>query len=398
MKFPKLKHSILCQLILYFPMSSILWWALFVNVFKCPTWLIIVGVLALGAFSLWYLFRNLMMFTFSDYLFSAIRSLHRDRFVYRTFRNGRSRETVEKRILRRCRLWGRVYTPETASSARFWLFYRHTASWTVFYSIIEKRVAVCSVEHLTADIFREIMLQAGNLLRQIPAGKLRFKTKAEMKARRAYAQAFVILADLVDDDVLPLAREIQVKDQKDKAECLFPCVVECPTGSYLMNGAREYFEPGIMSRPVRNYASALLQRLVFGGFLPKEDRSTRPTSEDVEMSLWEYLQLFRGSDPPEEKERQRMLIRLRDGEVRKGEYAVYCKLNGRIARCLVFPNENDATLLSLQFDDRWYYYKKKYSRFFRLGVNIRKMKHGELETVRRRVEAYLLSKGYRLNP
>ena len=401
MKFPKLKHSVLCQLILYFPAFAFFLYLIvlgFIDDGGPVTGLRAIGLLASAAFSLWYLFANILVFMFSDPLFAAIRSWKRDRLEYRSFRNGRSREAVERHILRRCRLWGRRYAPQRADAARFQMFYRHGLSWTVHYSVIEKRVAVCSVEHLTVESYRLLVGKARVLLRQIPDGKPRFKTKKEKKAPRARLFAVIILADRVDAEVRALARKVEKLGDND---CVFPCVAECPGGAYYMDGSRDCFMMGMTPRPVKNYASALVQRLVFGGRLPKEDRTKRPPCEladQMEQSLWEFWREFRRemrlNKTGEEKEQKKMLRRLHDGEVCIGEYAIYCKVGERLAQCAYLPDENDETLLSLLPDDHWYFHTKKQTLF----INRRKMKQADMEAVKRRIETQLRTEGYRIQP
>ena len=122
MKFPKLKHSALCQILLYFPMFSIFWlllvYALLSEKYGISNILLIIVLLVAGVLSLWYLLSHFALFLASDVLFAYIRSWKRARLVYRSFRNGRSRESVEKRVLRRCRIWGRAYASGEANAAR----------------------------------------------------------------------------------------------------------------------------------------------------------------------------------------------------------------------------------------------------------------------------------------
>ena len=402
MKFPKLKHTVLCQLLLYLPAFSLFLflWLMRRVIEHLPGLLIIILVIAVGLFGIWYLLAHFLILMLSDALFAQIRSWKRDRLVYRTGRNGSTREKAFAVIERRCGLWGRS-APTQDSAIR--LYYRHGISWTYFWSAIEKRVAICQVEHLDAALYRQMVGRARRELGRIPDGKPRFKSKREAKAPRAYAFGVVILAGRVDDDVPALVR---MKERSDDKQCLIPCVA-CPeAGTYIVNANREYFEAGMTPRPARNYACAMLQRLVFGGFLPREDRTTQPEYDlrfPPEMSLWAYLGAFRaemrGADAGEEKEREKMFSRLREGEVRKGEYAVYCKLNGRIAECAYLPDEADERLLTLIPDDHWYFTKMKKSIIFpwSFGLNTRKMKPNDLERVRKHIEAALIADGWRID-
>lgn len=398
MKFPKLKHTVLCQVLLYFPAFTFFWYLLALCFFEDSgqpmSGFAAAGLFLSGAFSLWYLFRHLVLFMGADVLFASIRSWQRDRLVYRTFRNGRDRAAVEQRILRRCRRWGRrLELPE--SQAAFRVYYRHCSTMTVFYSGLEKRIAVCSTDCLTAERCRYFLGMAQGILRQIPDGKPHLKTRREQKAPRMRASVVVILADRVEPEVRELARTLRKTGEYD---CIFPCVAECSAGSYFLNGTREYFELGLMPRPAGNYASALAQRLVFGGRLPKEDWHTQPACtlrDSPDITLWEFLRehrsMLRQMKTQEEKERAKMLRALRSGEIRFGEGAIYCKTGNFLAACACLEDEEDPKSLSLLQDGFWYYRREHYP----YEIKKRKMKPEDARQVRRQIETYLLQNGYR---
>lgn len=400
MKFPKLKHSLLCDILLVLPAFAVFWYLLlclllFGDVEMDAVFL--VGLLLTIAFSLWYLFSHFLLFNMVSVPLAYIRLWKRDRLEYRTARNGRDRAASEKRILWRCRRWGKRYLPNGPGAEQVQVFYRHGLSWTVFYSVIEKRAAVCSVDHLTKETFRSLLEQAQFLLRQVPAGKPRLKSRSEKKAPRAFASVLVILADRVDAEVKLSARKAAEKSEED---CLLPCVVECPSGAYYLDGMRSYYMVGMTGRPAKNYASVLLRRLVFGGRLPLKDKTMRPPyprEEDLNMSLWEFLRICRaeikGSDAEEKKERKKMLRRLKDGEVRVGAYAVYCKVGERLAAYAFFADAEDEKKLVLQADGRWYFPRKTK---LPIGGNVmsRKMKKTDSDAIRRLIGSRLTEDGY----
>ena len=403
MKFPKIKNTVLCELILYFPGFSFVWYLLVLLPFHVKdanlNTVEIIGLLAFAAFSLWYLLypKHLFLFMASSGFFAAIRSWKRDRLEYRTFRNGHNREEAEKRILKRCRIWGRRYKDLKASdNDQFRIFYRHSSSASALISCIEKRIAVCSVDHLTAENYSALITRAGRLLKQIPDGKLYFKTPSEKKAPRLYAYIVVIMADRVDAEVRSMARKTRIA--KDN-EYLLPCVSECPSGTYYLDGARDYFVIGEHARPAKNYALSLLNKLVFAGKWPLKDKTQLPPYEiknDLDMSLWEFIREMNNSllesKAGLEKERKKMIRSLSDGEMQVGEYAIYYKMGTQLVECTYLTDENDEKLISFNVDDCCYISQKE----FPYKVSKRKMKKDQIIVAADQIEALLIADGYRI--
>lgn len=91
-----------------------------------------------------------------------------------------------------------------------------------------------------------------------------------------------------------------------------------------------------------------------------------------------------------------MLRRLNNGEVRVGEYAIYCKLQDRVAVWAYLPDEDDEKRVSLHPGDTWYYQKDvfRHSIMFRGEINRRKMKPDQIKDVDRRIRAWLTANGY----
>ncbi len=398
-KFPKLKHTVLCQFLQLIP--AILWvFVLIVMAIVAPDQkpLFTVGgilFIGTGVFAIWYLLHNYMFLMVTDALFNGIRQWRVDREEYITHRNGTSRQEVQRRILRRCRRWGRDAAITGTDTRIVCLRYRHSQSPTVFYSVVEKRLALCSVPHLDREIYGEITRRVCSQIRKIPDGRPLFKIGAERRAPVAQMLVIIILADSVDDTVKALARN---KLSLPGTGYALPCVVECSTGKYYTDCTKEYYLAGMMGRPEKNYAADLTRKTVFGGKLPRENTAARPSSpleKDLEQSFWEYIRDWkkesREGNEQFEREAGRMLERLSDGQVRMGKHAVYCKMGKRVACCAFLPDEEDDKLLSLIMDDKWELPRKMKEYPLR-----RKMKPAEKEAAFRRIKMWLIAEGYRI--
>ena len=401
MRFPKFNHPWLCQNLLYSP--AYLWFLTLL----APGILESRGIPVSGEvflilfmpssiFALWYLFHYFPLLLISDAVFSEIHTWQRDRLEYSSRINGFKRETALRRICRRCALWGRRW--KEGSDEQFTVYCKHAYSWTVFYSMIEKRIVLCQTERLDPEQYRLLLGQARNRLCKAPEGTPRFHSKQERKAPRAYVSMIVILADHVDEAVKSKARELPIN--KDEC-CILPCVVECPTGHYYMNGGKNNYMTGMMGRPVQNFARGMARRLVFGVGLPKKNPDKRPpfNPEILDKTLWEYIREFkRGMKEErsaEDKERAKMIRRLKNEEIRRGKYAIYCKLQNRVAAWAYLPDEEDETLLSLLPGNSWYYQRRS-DFIFRNEFNCRKMKPVQIEEVDQRIRAWLTANGYRV--
>lgn len=231
----------------------------------------LITLLVSFALALWYLFHNMHLLMMSDSLFAGIRQWRMDREEYVTDINGQTREQVQQNLLRRCHHWGRGI--DATGSGIVCLRYHHSQSITVFYSMIEKRLALCSVPHLDRDTFRSLTRDACSQLKKIQDGRPVFKTKSEREAPVAHPAAVVVLADTVDDEVRRLAR----KELKTPGMgYVLPCVVDCSTGKYYTDCTKEYYEQGMGGRPEKNYSADIIRRVVFSGRFPEENMSTRP--------------------------------------------------------------------------------------------------------------------------
>ena len=405
MKIPKLKHPYLCKTLLYLP--ALLFFPA-IGLLYLPEWLgwsprglwMLLILFATGGMALYYLLHNFPLLLGIDVLSASIHAWQRDRLEFSSRINGETRKTARPRKLRRCCLWGRKW--KDGSDERFTIYYKHGYSWSVFRSMIEKRIVLCEAEHLTAEQLHILLGQAQARLRELPDGKVRFQTRRVKKEPRAYCTMIVILADRVDEDVKTKARQLPVR--KDDI-CVLPCAVECPTGHYYMDGGKEGYFVGMGPRPARNFCRGMARRLVFAFGLPRKNPDKRPPYEnavDPESSLWEFVREMRKGlkDSKDEKNKEiaAMLRTLANGKVKVGEYGVYCKQNDRIAAWGYVTHEEDEKTISLLQVKVWYYQKGcfRHSLLFHRELNKRKMSAAQVKETDRRIRAALAAEGWKI--
>lgn len=407
MKHPKLKRTVLCQILLYLPTLSFILWIAAV-IILADKWqgnepLLIGAFFLISGVALWYLIHNFFLLISADCLFSMIRQWKKDRAEYCTYCNGNSRTEIYKTIKQRCKLWGKHFESTTGHTADVEVYYRHEISWTIYWSAIEKRLAICTTDVLTEEQYRLLTEQAQKQLRAVPNGKIRFKSKDERKAPRAKAYVIIIFADMVEDEVKELARK-PLKKSDDL--CILPCVIQCSNGCYYTKCTADYYEQGMMSRPAGNFAAGMIRKLVFKHRLPKDNADTQPEptfDADIEMSLWEYCKSVRDEvkDVDEElkKDRIKAFRRMRNGEVCIDDGIIRYKQDDRLAEFAIMPDDEDETLITLIPDPIWYCKLDNGilpAGLYRDGLKTRKMKKGEQEQTQKYMEAKLVVEGYRI--
>ena len=407
MKFPKLKHTVLCQVLLYLPAFSIFIWAVAAELFP-GSWtenylLGFVQLFLVAGISLGYLFYNFAFLMCSDIMFSEIRQWRKDREEYHTYRNGRSREEIQKTLLRRCARWGERFQPKKRRQRAFEVYYHHGYAWTRFRSAIEEQVVVYTTDSLSEEEYHQVGNQVRSVIHHVPKGKLWLKPKAERKGPRAEACVILFLADRVEDEVKKLARK-PIMENDDF--CILPCVVQCTDGCYYTKCTAEYFEPGLTIRPAVNYAVAMVRRLVFARRVPKENRATQPAWEwpfDIDTSLWEYIRTFRrkmhGVDDELARDRAKAYHHMRDGEVRIGDWVVWYKKENRLAEYSFMAAAEDERLVVVADDSMWYYKKDEdfVSRvLFKNDLDRKRMKKEEKMQIKPIIRAALIGEGYQI--
>lgn len=95
-------------------------------------------------------------------------------------------------------------------------------------------------------------------------------------------------------------------------------------------------------------------------------------------------------DHGSKRETRKMLEKLSDGQVRRGEYALYCKVGERLAVCYYIPNEEDDHLIeTLLMDEKWELPRNTKTHPIR-----RKMKPAEQRSALQRIKSWLIAEGY----
>ena len=395
MKWPKLKLTVLCQVLIYLPVLVPFIYCIVAELFGGEAVgvkaAIFVAVLFLLLFlTIVYLIHFAGILIFSDLFFLMIRYWKRDRLCYESAGNGTNLAQAERHIQRRCRRWGKAAPVEPVRPQPVAVYCRRCYSWTVFWKSIEKNCLIYRVERLDRELYGEILRSAGlNVRAQQHTRKAAISIdKAKRKASVAVASVVVILADAIDPELPGLARE---KPAVKSPGYLLPCVADVTHGRYYFDGMAEPYMLGVMGRPEKNMALGIVKRLVFGGRLPlkQSTRSPRFPLADFspDMSLWQFLKEMRQGFGELKREEKWIAKRLKPGEVALRENRIFAKLGQRTAVFFCCEDETDARRLAVQLPKQgfWMYPRRSL------------ISKKDREELKKRISVFLASQGYSVN-
>lgn len=358
MKFPKLRQTALCNFVLFLPLIL------------CFLPLILIGFGDYGVFGLLvfpgmilalvYIFKNFAFLMLMDFTLGTIKAQKKDAEEFRTDKNGKTREEIERRFIIRCESLGKKESAMNKALMPVCLVHKAVPSMQVFYSVINKNVAVFSFESLTEKEFENALKLARIHLRSIANSKDRFnkfRTKEEKNAPACRADVAIFLVDNLDESIKKRVRKECVSTD---ASCFLPCVVDCKNRAYYFDAEKEFFEFGMMAKPPRNYAISVAKKILFSGRPPYKTSTPAPLKhpEDEEvlnMSLWDFYKDFKNTSVKEEndflKEVRRQLKRLEEGNFEIIDEIVYFKQNDRIITLPLLPDADNEKDVFLTVDD-----------------------------------------------
>lgn len=360
MRFPKLKHAILCEIIVYTP--ALLWVILIplALIFSdwvdaLPAWIPIAVFLGTALLVLVYLFSHVLQLLTLDSLLMEIRGWKRDRLWFETRRNGSDPRSIERRILRRCRRYGKA-VPITGNAEPSPICLRHRSrwSWWAHYSQYEQTIAVYSVSSLDSAGYRALLQDAQRRqIRILPDQKKKPSRDVKPPMR---AMLVVILADAVPSDVPAIVRS---KLAARNGACI-PCVADRQTGRYYCCVQTIGYEPGMEPKPERNFAVAMVRRIVFGGWFPRGNVENRPEPKfdwSPETSLWTFLgetgNVVHTLLREDRSKTKRLRSEMKNGEIRMDGETISCRLDRRFADWAYDRSEEDPARLIVWESDFW---------------------------------------------
>lgn len=318
MKYPKLKQTVLCQILLYLPVILLFFGPMLLGLALdlSGIWIIVGLVLALV-----YMLVNFMYILIAEAMLFSIRNYKKQRREYITTQNGTTRADVSRAVLSRLKRWGRQ---QSTGDGDYLLYYRNAASIQKWYSRLQYRVVVYSTAHLTAEEYRRCRHRSRHLFLKAPEGKYGWwQTKDEKSQPVCQINVLIILADTV-------APECRVLPYRDHEPLV--CLAECSTGKYYLDSTQEYYDLGAMPKPPQNFQSSLLWKLMYRGRLPLKSSPAMVEEAPVDnlnQSIWSFLaelrRDFKDGDDELKREAVKMLKTLPENQLRQTDCIIYYK-------------------------------------------------------------------------
>ena len=388
MKWPKLKHPLLCNVVLVgsvcaLPVLSIL--LCFSGI--PPAHPLLYGLFMLVAFvgALWFMISHFALLMMTSMCLELYRAHLHGRRYFTCPKNGKDPAGIRRRILRRVGRFGSPYEVKAVPPELLTIRYKNSPSGTVYYHRIEKLLLVYEVDTLDREAFRKLLQSAGSITDIIGREqKPLYRKPREHSKDNSVSVAAVILAGTVSPDVA--ADLVEAKIKMEDRHVLF-CAVELSTAKYYFDNQKE---PFLFHYPTKNRVVNLVRRRVFGGRVPlrnnphllPEPMWLARDHYDPEESLWSFMKYaqkeLKGIGRSEKKRFQEMP----NGTVTMDDGWLYCKLEDRVSTMMVDDDENDPQKKQVILSLNWEYPKSN------------RISKKDNATIRTLTEEFLHGQGY----
>lgn len=285
--YPKLKNALICRFIPYIvvlggfivPIVIVLALPFIPEIVKT------IAVFGLVACLIIYIFKNFPVLMTMDVALATIHCINSARKRY----DLPQRRTVNK-IKKSISRFGKSYEPISVSPKPEALRYKFSSSATVYSKGIEKVIAVYNMDYLDKEAYSAI-IRSGKANSNSLVGKKKQKIldSQQKKAPLHRVTVFIIFAKNIEEKLYSKLYETVSKDDGDENENSFiPCVINLQDKTCIFNSLTiPYVGFGY---PVKNRGIKIVNKLVFGGNPPKNNRFLLEPSDnfDLEMSLWQF--------------------------------------------------------------------------------------------------------------
>lgn len=364
MKWPKLKHPLLCNVVLVGsvmapPILSLFLPALPVAAYIPPILLAVI-ILSPWIGALWFMISHFAILMMTSMCLEMYQAYLHGRRHFTCSKNGKDPATIRKRILRRVGRFGSPYEVKAVPPELLIIRYKNSPSATVYFHRIEKLLLVYEVEELDKDTFRKLWQSAHAMTNLISKEQKPLYRKPRGHSKdNSVSVAAVILANTVSPDVAADLAETEAK--MEDRHVLF-CAVELSTAKYYFDNQKE---PFLFHYPTKNRVVNLVHRRVFGGRVPLRNNPHMLPAPmwlerdhfDPEDSLWSFMKYakkeLKGIGRSDKKRFQEM----QDGTVIPDDGWLYCKLGERVSAMMVDDDENDPQKKQVILSLNWEYPK-----------------------------------------
>ncbi|MBQ8683854.1 MAG: hypothetical protein IJ518_05005 [Clostridia bacterium] len=358
MKHLRLKHTWLCQILLFLP--AVLLLALGFSILAMnETWFNILLFFLCMLSALAYLLLFFPFILGTEVVLEEIRYHQKNRLWFSLHSLGDSPEAVRATLLRHIARHGEPCTDFAVSRIKpAQVQYRRYGSLSSWYSSSEKIIHLYEVAQLDRTTYQSILESSKQITAQLKKksrpGML--LTKEEKHAPTCRAVAVIILTNIAEPDIPALVRK--KREYNDTA--ILPCVVELSSRRCWFDGKREVYMAGSLPTPAKNRAIDLIVKVVFGGHLPLKGNDAFDYScmepDFPETTLIEYFQEFWREWRKDKNDTAKIAARMHGGEVLEKEDLLFIKYNGRVTTFLM---DKEAEAIVLFPSETWEYPKQQ---------------------------------------
>jgi len=364
MKWPKLKHPLLCNVVLVGSVMAPPILFLFLPALPITAYIppILLGILILSPWvvSLWFMISHYALLMMTSMCLEMYQAYLTARTHFTCPQNGQDPATIRERILRRAERFGFSYEVKAVPKELLTIRYKNSPSGTIYYHRIEKLLLIYEVDVLDADASRKLWQSAHAITNIIGKEQkpLYRKPKGHSKDN-SVSVAAVILANTVSPDVA--AKLVEAEIRTDNRHVIF-CAVELSTAKYYFDNQKE---PYMFAPPVKNRTVRMIHRTVFGGrpslrsnphMLP-EPMWLKRDDFHPEDSLWSFMQRTQKEIKGLGRREKKMLQEMPSHTVTMEDGCLYCKLEERVSAMTVDDDETDPQKKQVTLSLNWYYPK-----------------------------------------
>lgn len=364
MKWPKLKHPLLCNIVLVGSVMAPPILFLFLPALPIaeliPPILLAVIILSPWVLALWFMISHYALLMATSMCLELYHAHLQGRRFFTCPKNGKDPASIRKRILHRTERFGAPYEVKAVPRELVTLRYKNTLSATVYYHRIEKLLLVYEVEELDKDTLRKLWQSAhaaANIIGREQKPLYR-KPKGHLKDN-SVSVAAVILANTVSPDVA--AELVEPTMDADDRSVIF-CAVELSAGKYYFDNQKE---PYMFAPPVKNRTVRMIRRTVFGGRIPlrsnphmlPEPHWMKRDDIQPEESLWSFMHRMQKDLKGLGRKEKRMLREMpADTVLMDGDW-LYCKIGERVSMMMVEDDEATPQKKRVILSENWYFPK-----------------------------------------
>ena len=356
MKFPKLKHALLCRTLVYVvviggfiaPMIIV---ATLKFVPDAAKVIVCIG-LAIGLFI--YIIKNFALLMAMDL---GLAMLHCHNTARKHFVLPQS--FSEQKIARKIARFGKKYEPSVISPRPEMLRYRSSAPLTTYSSGIEKIIATYRIDFLDKNQYRLIVNSATANSKALNGKKKHlFLDKSQKSSPLNRVTVIVIYAKRVDENLRNDLFDLVCKKGGDGFDtAILPCVIDIEKQICTFDSMRIPYTG--FQYPVKNRGIRIIRKYLFNKKFPFADSPDRldPVKDmDSEQSLWLFWKTMKKELVSDEKNTKKRFEKMKYGEIIFEDGFIYLKWEDRGIWISVELNEELKTA-EIDTIDYWNYPK-----------------------------------------